>query len=123
MRNRWAPIDLSILHLQLGWNIAARMAETDRVDQRTDSLVAMRMAILQSEVDVRGLGRDAKSDEENLRNLGIDNKDFEGEFKKIAGFVREGGKAVGLDEDDFHLDKLASSRVKPALKGGDRGEI
>ncbi|HEV2548613.1 MAG TPA: HAMP domain-containing protein [Stellaceae bacterium] len=114
---------LSILHLQLGWNIAARMAETDRVDQRTDSLVAMRMAILQSEVDVRGLGRDAKSDEENLRNLGIDNKDFEGDFKKIAGFVREGGKAVGLDEDDFHLDKLVGSRIKPALKGGDRAEI
>jgi methyl-accepting chemotaxis protein len=114
---------LSTLHLQLGWMIEQRMAETDRVDQRTDSLVAMRMAVLQSEVDVRGLGRDAKSDEENLRNLGIDNKDFETEFKKIASFVREGGKAVGIEEDDFHLEKLVTSRIKPALKGGDRADL
>jgi len=114
---------LSILHLQLGWSIARRMADTDLVDQRTDGLVTMRMAILQSEVDARGLGRDAKSDEENLKNLGIDNKDFETEFKKFASYVREGGKAVGLEEDDFHLDKLVSNRIKPALKGGDRAEI
>jgi methyl-accepting chemotaxis protein len=78
---------VSILHLQVGWTVSQRMAVTDRVDQRTDSLVAMRVAILQSEVDVRGLGRDAKSDEENLRNLGIDNKDFEAEFKKLAESV------------------------------------
>jgi methyl-accepting chemotaxis protein len=114
---------LSVLHLQLGWNIARRMADTDLVDQRTDGLVTMRMAILQSEVDVRALGRDAKSDEENLKNLAIDNKDFEAEFRKYTSFVREGGKAVGLEEDDFHLDKLVNSRIKPALKAGDRAEI
>jgi methyl-accepting chemotaxis protein len=114
---------LSLLHLQLGWNIAHRMADTDRVDQRTDSVVTMRMAILQSEADVRSLGRDAKSDEENLKNLSIDNKDFETEFKKYASFVREGGKTVGLGEDDLHLDKFVNSRIKPALKGGDRAEI
>jgi methyl-accepting chemotaxis protein len=114
---------LSVLHLQLGWNIARRMADTGLVDHRTDGLVTMRVAILQSEVDVRALGRDAKSDEESLRNLGIDNKDFETEFKKYTSLVREGGKAVGLEEDDFHLDKLVNSRIKPALKGGDRVEI
>src|SRR5690348_15866219 len=58
---------VSILHLQVGWTVSQRMADTDRVDQRTVGLVEMRMAILQSEVDARGLGRDAKSDEENLR--------------------------------------------------------
>jgi methyl-accepting chemotaxis protein len=114
---------VSILHLQVGWTVSQRMADTDRVDQRTDGLVEMRMAILQSEVDARGLGRDAKSDEENLRNLGIDNKDFEAEFKKYAGFVREGGKAVGLEEEDFHLDKVVNSKIKPALKNGNRAEL
>jgi methyl-accepting chemotaxis protein len=115
---------LAVLHLQLGWNTAARMAETDRVDQRTDGVVTMRMAILQSEVDARALGRGANSDEENLRNLNIDNKDFETEFKKYASFVREGGKAAGIDDEaDFHLDRIVDSRIKPALKAGNAGDL
>jgi methyl-accepting chemotaxis protein len=115
---------LSILHLQLGWNIANRMADTDLVDQRTDSLTTMRMAILQSEVDARALGRGAKSDEDNLRNLGIDNKEFETEFKKITSFVREAGKAAGIDDEaDFHLDRIVNGRIKPALKAGDAADL
>jgi methyl-accepting chemotaxis protein len=114
---------LSILHLQLGWQVSRDMAETERADQITASLVAMRVAVLQSEVDARGLGQDANINDENLRDLVIDNKDFEEAFKKIADFVRDNLKAVRLEEEDLHLDKFVSAKIKPALKSGDNGEL
>jgi methyl-accepting chemotaxis protein len=112
---------LSLLHLQLGWSVARQMSESDRFGQISDSLIVMRTAILQSEIDVKSLGRTPELDAAGLHDLAIERKYFDREFKKVKDFIRDSGQSLDVEAQEVFgdLDKLLENEINPALKSSD----
>jgi methyl-accepting chemotaxis protein len=119
---------LSVIHLQLGWNVSREMTESSRFRQIRDSLDVMRTALLQSEVTITSaMSRRAALDDNSLANLKVSRTLFLREAPKVADFVRERGNDLRQDGDtrdrdaerEFgELNTIVESGIQPALKYG-----